>query len=62
MTARVDRREYPERPIVGVGAAIVRDGRVVGVLDLDSPKPARFDSDDAAGLEALIAVIGARVG
>ena len=24
-----DRREYPERPIVGVGAVIVRDGRVV---------------------------------
>ena len=41
---------------------ILRDGRVVGVLDLDSPKPARFDSDDTAGLEALVAVIAARVG
>lgn len=41
---------------------ILRDGRVVGVLDLDSPKPARFDSDDAAGLEVLVAVIAARIG
>ena len=41
---------------------IVQDGRLIGVLDLDSPKPARFDSDDAAGLEALIDRIGARVG
>jgi GAF domain-containing protein len=26
------------------------------VLDLDSPKPARFDEDDRRGLEALAAV------
>jgi len=26
---RNDRREYPERPIVGVGAVIVQDGKVV---------------------------------
>jgi GAF domain-containing protein len=32
---------------------IVHDGRLIGVLDLDSPVPARFDSADAAGLEAL---------
>jgi GAF domain-containing protein len=30
-------------------------GRVAGVLDLDSPRPARFDEDDAKGLEALVA-------
>ena len=29
------------------------DGRLVGVLDLDSPDLARFDADDAAGLEAI---------
>ncbi len=32
---------------------IVHDGRLVGVLDLDSPRIARFDAADAAGLEAL---------
>ena len=29
-------------------------GQVVGVLDLDSPKPWRFDDVDAIGLEALV--------
>jgi L-methionine (R)-S-oxide reductase len=28
-------------------------GRVIGVLDVDSPRPARFDGEDARGLEAL---------
>jgi len=32
---------------------LVRDGDLLGVLDLDSPKPARFDSTDQAGLEKL---------
>jgi GAF domain-containing protein len=32
---------------------VVKD-RVVGVLDLDSPTVARFDSDDARGLENLV--------
>ncbi|MEQ6333150.1 GAF domain-containing protein [Sphingobium sp. MK2] len=41
---------------------IVQGGRLIGVLDLDSPKAARFDSDDAAGLEALVALISARIG
>ncbi len=30
--------------------------RVIGVLDLDSPKPWRFDDADAIGLEALVQV------
>ncbi len=34
---------------------VLRDGRVLGVLDLDSPKPARFDEADARGLEAMVA-------
>jgi len=34
---------------------IVRGGRVVGVLDVDSPEFARFDAEDARGLEALVA-------
>lgn len=40
---------------------IVRDGRVIGVLDLDSPVPGRFDGDDAAGCEALMEMLSARL-
>ena len=40
---------------------IVHDGRLIGVLDLDSPEPARFDPDDAAGCEALCARLAARI-
>lgn len=32
---------------------LLRDGRVIGVLDLDSPLINRFDADDAAGLQVL---------
>ncbi len=32
---------------------LIRAGRVIGVLDLDSPHLDRFDAADAAGLEAL---------
>lgn len=35
---------------------LMRDGRVLGVLDLDSPLPARFDAEDQAGVEALAAL------
>lgn len=40
---------------------VIVNGRVVAVLDLDSPIPARFDEADRAGLEALIAQIGPRL-
>jgi L-methionine (R)-S-oxide reductase len=33
------------------------DGILVGVLDLDSPMLARFDVEDQAGCEALVAII-----
>ena len=33
---------------------LVLEDRVIGVLDLDSPKPWRFDDADAIGLEALV--------
>jgi GAF domain-containing protein len=36
---------------------LIRDGRLLGVLDLDSPLPARFDKDDAAGLEAAVGLL-----
>lgn len=32
---------------------VLRDGRVIAVIDLDSPSPARFDAEDAAGIAAL---------
>lgn len=32
---------------------LLRDGEVLGVIDLDSPTPARFDTDDQAGIEIL---------
>lgn len=34
---------------------VVKDGRLVGVLDLDSPRLARFDDVDARGLQAMVA-------
>jgi L-methionine (R)-S-oxide reductase len=34
---------------------IVHEGRLIGVLDLDSPVPGRFDAEDQAGCEALVA-------
>jgi GAF domain-containing protein len=40
---------------------LVRDGVVLGVLDLDSPVPARFDAGDATGCEALAALLAARI-
>ncbi len=42
-------------PLLRPGAA--GDAACVGVLDLDSPLPARFDDADRAGLERLAAII-----
>jgi L-methionine (R)-S-oxide reductase len=36
---------------------LIRGADLLGVLDLDSPRPARFDADDQAGCEALVAVL-----
>ena len=36
---------------------VQRDGRVIAVIDLDSPEPARFDAIDAVGVEGLAATI-----
>ena len=36
---------------------LIKDGRLLGVLDLDSPKLNRFDAHDQAGLEKLTAVL-----
>ncbi len=40
---------------------VVRDGKVIAVIDLDSPRPARFDREDAAGIEALARLIAPRI-
>jgi L-methionine (R)-S-oxide reductase len=40
---------------------VMRDGAVVAVIDLDSPSKARFDAADAAGIEALAALIASRI-
>jgi L-methionine (R)-S-oxide reductase len=36
---------------------LVRDGRVSGVLDLDSPERGRFDEHDQRGCEQLVAIL-----
>ena len=33
------------------------DGKVIGVLDIDSPVPARFDETDVSGLQRFTAVL-----
>ncbi|WOF42795.1 GAF domain-containing protein [Sphingopyxis indica] len=38
---------------------IVAGDRLIGVLDLDSPRPGRFAAEDQAGAEALVARIAA---
>ena len=40
---------------------VLRNGTVIAVIDLDSPTPARFDEDDARGIEALAGMIAARI-
>jgi len=40
---------------------VIREGRVIAVIDLDSPDPARFSEDDARGLEALAALLSDRI-
>ncbi|WP_170001637.1 GAF domain-containing protein [Pseudopontixanthobacter vadosimaris] len=40
---------------------IIRDGAVIAVIDIDSPEKARFDEDDAAGIEALAALLSNRI-
>ena len=42
-------------------APVKRGGQVIAVIDLDSPLPARFDADDAAGIEALANAIAAAI-
>ena len=40
---------------------VVRGGEVAAVIDLDSPELARFDRQDAAGIERLAALMANRI-
>lgn len=40
---------------------IMWQGALIGVLDLDSPVKGRFDAEDAAGCEALMAMLAPRI-
>ena len=40
---------------------VVRDGAVAAGIDLDSPSLARFDAEDANGIEALAAMLANRI-
>ncbi|MES2821742.1 MAG: GAF domain-containing protein [Pseudomonadota bacterium] len=35
---------------------LLKQNRLIGVLDLDSPRLARFSAEDQAGIEALVAI------
>jgi L-methionine (R)-S-oxide reductase len=36
---------------------MMKDGRLLGVLDIDSPQLARFDQEDGVGLNAAVALL-----
>ena len=40
---------------------VTREGKVVAVIDLDSPTVGRFDDDDRAGIEALAELLAGRI-
>jgi L-methionine (R)-S-oxide reductase len=40
---------------------ILRDGALIGVLDVDAPAPSRFDAEDREGLEGFVRALMPRV-
>ncbi len=40
---------------------VKRDGEVVAVIDLDSPRPSRFAEEDARGIEELARILADRI-
>lgn len=40
---------------------VVSQGRLIAVIDLDSPTPARFDADDAQGIEIIAKLLATRI-
>ena len=75
-TAVVERRSVLVRDVMAFAGHVACDpasraelvtpitvgGRIVAVLDLDSPEPGRFDGDDQRGLEAIAAVLARHLG
>jgi GAF domain-containing protein len=45
-----------------IAVPLIVDGALLGVLDIDSPRPGRFDAADARGLESLTALFVAAAG
>ena len=41
---------------------LMHNGALLGVLDIDSPLPGRFDAEDQAGIEAIAAAFIAQLG
>lgn len=41
---------------------VLAEGKVIAVIDLDSPNPARFDLVDQLGVEAMAAILASRLG
>ncbi|MCJ2182195.1 GAF domain-containing protein [Novosphingobium sp. 1949] len=41
---------------------VLQDGKVIAVIDLDSPLPGRFDADDAEGIARLAAIAAEAIG
>ena len=42
-------------------APVLRNGKVIAVIDLDSPIPVRFDTEDIAGISALAELLSNRI-
>jgi len=40
---------------------VLRDGALLGVLDLDSAEVGRFDAEDARGLETLVSILAPKL-
>ena len=40
---------------------IIKDERLIGVLDIDSPATARFDGEDAEGLEDFVHILNRHI-
>ncbi len=36
---------------------MIKNGELLGVLDIDSPLPSRFDDEDREGLEAFVELL-----
>jgi GAF domain-containing protein len=41
----------------GIVVPLLKDGRLLGVLDLDSPELARFNDEDRAGLNSALDIL-----